>query len=297
MEFSLVQTFRKYKAAHALQTGKRALVEAAKAQDGGAILSLLKETPALLDAPLEFVPGQAARLTFFDFLLQSAAPQEDVADIVAAFPRLLTQRDDKGDTLALRYFRESDSVNALHTLMSVIPDKSVADGDGNTLLHLAAARGGRYAEIAAHMNPFIEARNKKEQTPMMLAAATGQAVTTLLQYNADIHAVDRDGCNAVMHAIRHSNLDSATLLMQEGARVDFSDPAVETQMRVASVETNLVFLKALENRRKAQAEEDKAAREQEAIHAHRENVAGITGMMKQGAGRIRAPKTASFTKK
>lgn len=111
--------------------------------------------------------------------------------------------------------------------------------------------------------------------------------------------------NAVMMAIRSSELQTATLLMNAGAPVDFSDPAIETQMRVATYETNFEFLNALVDRRKMQdAEEKEKARKadvtaaQEAEGAQLQKLAGIAMAMSEGAdGKVAAPKTASFRKK
>ena len=53
--------------------------------------------------------------------------------------------------------------------------------------------------------------------------------------------------SAVMLAIRSSNLDAATVLINAGAHVDFDDPAIEVQMRVATYDTNFEFLNALDD--------------------------------------------------
>jgi hypothetical protein len=109
----------------------------------------------------------------------------------------------------------------------------------------------------------------------------------------------------VMKAIRASRLEIATVLMQGGAEVDFSDPAIETQMRVATYETNFEFLKALDDRRKiqdaAEKEAERAAqvtRAQVAEGEKLQTLAGITTAVSGGTeNSMTAPKTASFSKK
>lgn len=109
----------------------------------------------------------------------------------------------------------------------------------------------------------------------------------------------------VMKAIRASRLEIATVLMQNGAEVDFTDPAIETQMRVATYETNFEFLKALEDRRTIQAaaekEKERAAQVTSAQLAEGEKLqtlAGITTAVSGGTEtNVAAPKTASFSKR
>ncbi len=108
----------------------------------------------------------------------------------------------------------------------------------------------------------------------------------------------------VMMAIRASNLEVATELMHDGAEVDFSDPAIETQMRVATYETNFEFLNALDARRKiqdaAEKEKDRAAQVTSAQLAEGEKLqtlAGITTAVSGGTENdLSAPKTARFKK-
>lgn len=112
------------------------------------------------------------------------------------------------------------------------------------------------------------------------------------------------GVTAVMLAIRSSNLDAATTLMQNGATVDFTDPAIEVQMRVATYETNFEFLNALDDRRKiqdaAEKEKDRAAQVTSAQLAEGEKLqtlAGITTAVSGGTENdLSAPKTARFKK-
>lgn len=110
------------------------------------------------------------------------------------------------------------------------------------------------------------------------------------------------GVSPVMMAIRSSSLDAATTLMQGGAEVDFTDPAIETQMRVASYEMNLEFLNALDTRRKiqdaAEKEKNRAAQvtsEQIAEGEKLQKLAGITTAVSGGTeNNLPAPKTARF---
>ena len=108
-----------------------------------------------------------------------------------------------------------------------------------------------------------------------------------------------------MSAIRASQLEVATVLMQAGSPVDFTDPAIETQMRVATYEADFEFLNALETRRKIQDAAEKeivrvaqVTTAQEAQGAELQKLAGIAMAISDGADNpVKAPKTASFRKK
>jgi hypothetical protein len=110
--------------------------------------------------------------------------------------------------------------------------------------------------------------------------------------------------NATMAAIRASDLDTAVLLMKTGGEVDFGDPAIETQMRVATYEANFEFLQALEERRtvqqaaalRKQTEQDNAAM-QEAQGRHLQKMAGIAMAIADGTEEVAAPVTARFRRK
>lgn len=107
---------------------------------------------------------------------------------------------------------------------------------------------------------------------------------------------------AVMMAIHSSNLDSATVLMNAGAHVDFGDPAIEVQMRVATYDTNFEFLDALDARRKIQDAEEREKRKAAEVTAAQvaegeklQTLAGITTAVSGGTeSNVSAPKTARF---
>lgn len=108
----------------------------------------------------------------------------------------------------------------------------------------------------------------------------------------------------VMMAIRSSNLDAATVLMNAGAHVDFDDPIIEVQMRVATYDTNFEFLNALDDRRKIQDAEEREKRKAAEVTAAKiaegeklQTLAGITTAVSGGTeNNVSAPKTASFGK-
>lgn len=120
-----------------------------------------------------------------------------------------------------------------------------------------------------------------------------------------IQQPQRKEISPVMSAIRASQLEVATVLMQAGSPVDFTDPAIETQMRVATYEADFEFLSALETRRKIQDAAEKeivrvaqVTTAQEAKGAELQKLAGIAMAISDGADNpVKAPKTASFRKK
>ncbi len=131
-----------------------------------------------------------------------------------------------------------------------------------------------------------------------------EATATIEQEPMEYQREPAKGVTAVMMAIRSSELDVATTLMNSGAEVDFSDPAIETQMRVATYETNFEFLNALDARRKIQdAAEKEIGRAAEVTSAQLaegeklQKLAGITTAVSGGTeSNVAAPKTARFSK-
>ncbi|HYD17070.1 MAG TPA: hypothetical protein VEF76_01160 [Patescibacteria group bacterium] len=110
--------------------------------------------------------------------------------------------------------------------------------------------------------------------------------------------------NPTMDAIRASDLHTAMMLMEKGGEVDFSDPAIETQMRVATYEAHFGFLQALETRRAAQEKEARQKQQaldilavQEEKGRHLQKMAGIATVIYEGADEVAAPKTARFRRR
>ncbi|TAL39727.1 MAG: ankyrin repeat domain-containing protein [Alphaproteobacteria bacterium] len=108
---------------------------------------------------------------------------------------------------------------------------------------------------------WLELRNRNGQTPLQRLALNCEDPETfkfLHEKGADMEATDKNGGNVTMMAIRHSALNAATILIGLGGRVDLDDPVIEIQLRVATDEMNLPFLKAIGTLREEQKRQQKA---------------------------------------
>ncbi|XP_039731634.1 ankyrin repeat domain-containing protein 26-like [Pteropus medius] len=100
------------------------------------------------------------------------------------------------------------------------------DIDGNSALHYAVA--AQNMDMAAKLLSYkanIEARNKDELTPLLLAVTEKkqQMVEFLVKRNANVHAVDKMKRTSLMLAVNDSTSDIVRLLLQQGVDVFSQD--------------------------------------------------------------------------
>lgn len=109
-----------------------------------------------------------------------------------------------------------------------------ANPDDRNRALFAALEGGALPTVTALIDGglSINARNARQQTPLMVAAALRHAhiVDYLLQNKADINAVDRDGNTALLHALlvspRHTGI--VAQLLQTGSDAQHRNAAGQT---------------------------------------------------------------------
>ena len=103
-------------------------------------------------------------------------------------------------------------------------DLAVRDKDGDTALLLACMWSPPEVSLAIMECPGVEidARNRYEDTPLMLASGSGLApvVAALLSKRADINAVDKYGQTALYWACDWSHAATALHLIEAGANVN-----------------------------------------------------------------------------
>ncbi|RYG96132.1 ankyrin repeat domain-containing protein [archaeon] len=91
---------------------------------------------------------------------------------------------------------------------------------GFTLLHHAASRGHSsiVLELLKNNRDSVHLRNDLKETPLHLAAYHGHLllVDLLLDYNADINAVNKDGETCLFYAVRRKMPAVIRLLIQRG---------------------------------------------------------------------------------
>lgn len=117
-------------------------------------------------------------------------------------------------------------------LLSKGANPNIVDSRGYTLLHYAA-EGGGYAAVPLLLNKGmkIEARDKYERTPLMItveyvcnemydAGPSSNAAPTakvLIEYGANVNAVDFEGMTPLMFAVRGYYSDAVELIVKSGA--------------------------------------------------------------------------------
>lgn len=106
-------------------------------------------------------------------------------------------------------------------------DPNTTDREGNTALHIAART---YFDLITKIIPKMkecDQKNKKGETPLMLAAERGcpASVQALINAHADVNATTVDRQTPLMKAASASykNDDVITLLLKHGARVEDED--------------------------------------------------------------------------
>lgn len=127
---------------------------------------------------------------------------------------------------------DDDEVAIVRMLLKAGADTGVADCHGETPLHAAVDNGAvrSAAVILEHMHSgetakaaaaaVVGARNYKGMTALHMAAATASAPSArlLLQYGADVDAVDDQDWTPLHHvAVRGDAVDVVKLLLEKGA--------------------------------------------------------------------------------
>jgi len=291
---------------------EKTLNEAIGRNDGKAVSEIFALSPSLLEAlpapesEVPQIPGAIYMSRALDRKNFAAAKA-----LAEAFPSILTAADSSGVTFSM-YFAQAARFEESITGMMGMLDSMAADAidkQGNKLLHYAAMNENLVGAVKAVLpltGKDINLPNKKGETPLMLVAAYGESdgQQLLLDNKADVHMKDQSGLNATMYAIRHSNLDNAIALLKLKGVVDFSDEAVETQLRVATFEGKFEFAFEVEKRRQMQpveqAEEEmrlQAAALLEKTEKQKQLVGEVVAAVKQGTRAIEAPVKASFAKR
>jgi ankyrin repeat protein len=118
--------------------------------------------------------------------------------------------------------KSGDRAEAMR-LIAAGADVTVAEADGTTALHWAAARND--ADLVVRLlraGARAAARNAYGATPMSEAATFGNPamIEALLKAGADVESPNPDGQTALMLVARTSHVDAARLLVRRGANVN-----------------------------------------------------------------------------
>lgn len=119
---------------------------------------------------------------------------------------------------------------------------------GYSLLHHAAQRGYNHmiAEMLRSQRIFVDVRNHIQETPLHLAVYSGQILTVdqLLDFGADVNAVNEDGETCLFYAARKGYPAIIRLLIQRGVDVHVQDRYGD---RAIDQATNPLVIKAIES--------------------------------------------------
>jgi cytohesin len=109
--------------------------------------------------------------------------------------------------------RDGDG-DRVQTLLGETADLSLPDEEGNTLLHVAAARGhDSVATLLVEKGVAIDSRNEKGETPLHLAAGMGdyETVRLLVEHGADVTVAGNAGWTPLHQAAELRNLEMAQM--------------------------------------------------------------------------------------
>ncbi|MDE1151274.1 MAG: hypothetical protein PW788_01960 [Micavibrio sp.] len=302
--FSLCRIFtqlREQAAGFRTRRTAQKVFDALEADDTAGAIKLLTACPAALHERND------RHQTPFESTVFNSRKVAAASAIAAAFPAVLAERGALGETVLLQAARYGTGM-ALDLLITLGAKLDDTDNNGNTALHYAM--DGLPMPVLGRLlkeglNP--NARNHAGETPLMTGVRRQTApdfITLIAFHGADVHAVDNNGVNATMQAIRYSMLDSAAALMKLHGIVDFADNATEVAKVVANMEVNATFLIQLEATRRDQplrlARQEAEAREQAARAAQQQKQAergDITAAVMNGTTAVRGMKTVRFARK
>lgn len=141
---------------------------------------------------------------------------------------------DKNGNIALHLAaRRKDLQQAQRDLAHKPTDIHATNNNGDTPLHLACGLAVENVQLVqlllTHKAP-IDARNKKQCTPLHAAAASGHTTTTILLINnkADVNAMDDEEHSPLYYAIVCKEVPLIRALIQAGAQIP-DLPGIQSQ--------------------------------------------------------------------
>ena len=222
--------------AAASETG---LVDAARARDGAAVASLIKQQ---VDVNATAPDGATA--------LHWAAHWNDLdmADVLIRAGARVNAANQFGVT-PLWLASENGSAAMIEELLRVGADPNAALRSGETPL-MAAARTGREPAVRALLEAGagVDAREFTHgQTALMWAAAENHVdvVRLLVAHDAGVSEASKAGFTPLMFVARRGNVQAATLLLAEGADVNAVSTDGSTPLLVAAVRGHVDLALAL----------------------------------------------------
>ncbi|KAF4543405.1 uncharacterized protein LTHEOB_104 [Lasiodiplodia theobromae] len=131
---------------------------------------------------------------------------------------------------------ETSTGNTIAELYSVRLKAACEDSSESTLMEV----------LQKDINPNIRL-SYKYRTPLHFACREGwkEAVELLVEKNANIEALDEEGCSPLMVAVKLGNLECAELLSQKGAQITTRDKCGYTTLHWAAGQNHFAILSYL----------------------------------------------------
>lgn len=201
--------------------------------------------------------------------IESSSTIRDLSESLAEYMALINKEPDLEKRrnlvknscaeIALRIAARCGAAEVLETLITLGVPVDATDQDCRNTALMVAATGGheRCAEILLSKGANIEARNKKESTPLIIAACFGKynIVALLIKWNADVNALDAMQVSALIWAVakddyypKDQNTDWTrviNLLLGAGADINQQDKKGQTALSTAAINNSYHLIELL----------------------------------------------------
>lgn len=142
-------------------------------------------------------------------------------------------KDNEGNT-ALMYACKKNCFSVAYALVKAGANVNIRDNHGNTVLMTALRH--YHLDLVKALLPLIDdinAQNNEGVTALMIAAQisfSSNPIIALIGAGANVNIVDNNGYNALSYAATTNNTDAITYLVDNGAKINFKDIAMQTML-------------------------------------------------------------------
>jgi len=143
---------------------------------------------------------------------------------------------DSVDRTGLQIAVGNNDVAMVRMLIEAGADLNMRDRDGgNILYYVMEGDADEVVKMLIEAGAELEARNVREETPLIAAALNGRkSLPSLIRAGADLNSIDQMGETALMKAAMVGELESLQALIEAGADVSLADPRKNTALIFAA---------------------------------------------------------------
>lgn len=167
--------------------------------------------------------------------------QTQIAELLIERGARLEAQDQQGNTALLLAAMRGDNLGMLKLLLAKGADIQHRNQRQDSILHLVALSDSPEMLSYLERTELVNARNQESQTPLLLAAASGngEMIKLLLKQGAEVNHVSKEGYTPLLYAglVADYPAEAVRLLIQAGAEVNVSDGDGRTPL-VLAVEQN-----------------------------------------------------------